>query len=83
MTHQKKPQVLTWPAIGETITIPGAGDFVVQKPCSNAHYGHWYCITHGEHFVSQFQKDIHIHRGAHKLVWCCNEHGLEVSENWV
>lgn len=39
--------------------------------------GHWYCVTHGDHFDNQFQKDSHIHTGTHRLAWICHEHGIE------
>ena len=80
----KGPQVLQWPALGDSVNIPSTGrDYIVQGPCEDAHAGHWYCITHDEHFGNQLQKDVHIHLGTHKMVWCCDLHGLEVSPNWV
>ena len=33
--------------------------------------GRWYCITHSESFDNNIQKDSHIHKGKHTLVWLC------------
>ncbi len=54
---------------GENITILPA--------CSDKNGGNWRCITHGESFENQLQKDFHIHSGTHLLAWNCHTHGLE------
>ena len=46
-------------------------------PCESQHGGHWFCLTHNEGFQNQLQKDGHINRGDHELVWMCHEHGPE------
>ncbi len=46
-------------------------------PCESRHGGHWFCLTHGEGFRNQLQKDSHIQRGEHTLTWVCHEHGPE------
>lgn len=48
----------------------------VQKSCGDLHSGHWYCLTHHEHFENQFMKDTHISKGVHRLVWICHVHGV-------
>lgn len=53
------------------------GQVTVKPPCQNKNNGHWYCVTHHEHFPNQLMKDFHISKGAHKLVWICHEHGAE------
>lgn len=69
--------------IGEEVEVhyPGATPRIVkekvQAPCSQKHNGHWYCLTHHEHFANQFDKDTHISTGTHKLAWICHEHGIE------
>ena len=74
------PQDLSWPSLGEHFEIPPYhGEFEVQKPCRDSGAGHWYCLTHRQHFDNQLQKDIHIKNGTHKMVWCCHRHGLEIS----
>lgn len=68
---------------GETfkVTFPGANprtvDITVGPPCDSKKGGQWYCATHNQFFVNQFDKDSHIHSGKHKLIWNCFEHGLE------
>jgi hypothetical protein len=49
----------------------------VLAPCDEKNNGHWYCVTHKQHFPNQLQKDGHIHVGKHKLVWVCHRHGPE------
>lgn len=61
----------TFPWHGETRTVE------IAPPCANKNDGGWYCLTHGEGFENQLQKDIHIHTGDHNLMWVCLEHGPE------
>ncbi len=46
----------------------------VVKPKCTTNNGHWYCITHHEMFRNQMEKDGHISRGKHVMVWWCREH---------
>ena len=55
----------------------GAKQAVVQAKCDQ-NSGRWYCATHRKGFANQFQKDIHIESGAHRMAWVCFEHGIEV-----
>lgn len=48
----------------------------VSKACDQ-NRGTWFCVTHKEGFTNQLQKDGHIRRGYHRLVWMCFEHGPE------
>lgn len=48
----------------------------VQQACETNN-GHWACVTHEEAFGTQLEKDFHIARGDHVLVWICAEHGPE------
>jgi hypothetical protein len=48
----------------------------VLPPC-DANRGHWVCLTHQQGFGNQLEKDFHIGRGDHRLVWICWEHGPE------
>jgi len=50
---------------------------LVGSACTDKDNGHWYCVTHGAHFVNQFEKDSHIRTGKHKLAWICHQHGIE------
>lgn len=52
-------------------------EYDVKAPCADKNNGRWYCVTHGEGFPNQMQKDSHIHEGLHRLVWICFEHGPE------
>lgn len=66
--------------VGEVVSITSAGrllEATAQPSCGDQHNGHWYCVTHREHFPNQFMKDDHIHEGGHKLVWICHQHGAE------
>lgn len=74
-------QVLSFPAIGDTVLIPEMGEYTVKEPCENSNNGQWFCITHNQFFENQAQKDIHIHYGTHKMIWACRKHGLEVDRN--
>lgn len=49
----------------------------VSVPCEDSRGGHWFCSTHSEGFGNQLQKDGHIQRGTHRLVWICHTHGPE------
>lgn len=40
--------------------------------------GQWLCATHDKNFANNMQKDFHIGRGKHVLVWFCFTHGAEV-----
>jgi hypothetical protein len=93
---QISPQALTWPDVGaliEVFSVMGRfrgkelkepiGQYIVNAACENPKGGHWYCVTHQQHFDGQFSKDVHISRGAHQLVWCCNQHGLEIDPKWA
>ena len=55
----------------------GKHEWVVQSKCEH-NDGNWVCITHGEAFATQLQKDSHIDSGHHKLAWNCHRHGPEV-----
>jgi hypothetical protein len=56
----------------------GEQEVVVKAPCANKTNGHWYCITHKEHFAHTFDKDTHAKEmGPCLLGWICHEHGLE------
>lgn len=59
----------------DTVTHPTVGAYHPTPPSNRA--GHWYCVTHAEHFENQLQKDMHIHAGTHQLAWICHEHGIE------
>ena len=66
---------------GERHPFPVAGSdrevtLEVLPPCP-VDRGHWACVTHREGFGTQLQKDFHISRGTHHLVWICFEHGPE------
>jgi hypothetical protein len=76
---------------GEKVRIkepPYSGRLVeheVQPACADKNNGRWYCVTHGEGFPNQMQKDSHIGEygdhgpnALHRLVWLCFEHGAEV-----
>lgn len=70
--------------VGEEVEVryPGATLRTVKgkvlAPCSEKHSGHWYCVTHREHFANNFMKDTHIGEpGTHKLAWICHQHGIE------
>lgn len=78
------PQVLTSVVAGtrvklvtrdDAITHPTVGAYHPTEPSNRL--GHWYCVTHGEHFENQLQKDTHITQGSHQLAWICHEHGIE------
>jgi len=67
---------------GELIVVTSAGrplEATVKVSCGDKHNGHWYCVTHQEHFQNQLMKDFHLEEveGGHKLVWICHEHGAE------
>lgn len=53
------------------------GELVVGPKCGE-NSGRWCCATHHEAFDNQMQKDFHIGRGRHVLVWWCYQHGPEV-----
>ena len=51
--------------------------YTVSPTCPNKNWGRWLCITHGQGFSNQIEKDFHIEQGAHQLAWLCFEHGYE------
>lgn len=61
------------------------GEVLIKASCGDKHGGHWFCVTHQEHFQNQFMKDVHIapslsgrpKTNEHRLVWICHEHGAE------
>jgi len=61
--------------IGSTIRIHDH-DHQVAASCGGQK-GEWYCATHNQSFVNQFEKDCHISKGSHVLVWLCPAHGPE------
>lgn len=63
-------------AAEEGQTFNGIGYSTVGPKCE-INNGIWFCNTHREGFQNQLQKDIHISRGRHELVWICFEHGPE------
>lgn len=76
---------LTTAQVGEKVTVKGTGihakdlEYTVLPACEQKGTGHWYCVTHREHFTNNFMKDTHISDGrTHKLAWLCHEHGVEV-----
>lgn len=73
---------LTFPKSGQLLTIAVPRQYRVNQPCDNPNNGRWFCITHTRSFQTQFEKDGHVHRGNHQLVWVCNEHGLESDPKW-
>lgn len=80
-TDQAETERISKAAIGRRFRLKLHGDrdrnYVVGAACA-LNEGHWYCLTHGEGFANQIQKDGHIHRGRHELVWVCHHHGPEV-----
>lgn len=52
-------------------------EYTLQAACENKTNGRWYCVTHDQTFLNQFEKDSHIHTGNHALAWICLEHGPE------
>ena len=62
---------------GETVIDGQKKSHQVQAPCESKNGGYWYCATHKETFLNQFEKDSHIHTGTHRLVWLCIAHGFE------
>jgi hypothetical protein len=54
----------------------GGREYTVKPSCGGR--GSWFCLTHKVLFTNQFQKDSHIHKGTHEMVWICIEHGPEV-----
>jgi hypothetical protein len=65
---------------GATIVVPTMGypaSMQVEPACTAKNDGNWYCATHRTWFANQLQKDSHITRGRHTLVWMCNLHGAE------
>lgn len=51
-------------------------EYKVEKPCKGK-VGLWYCVSHGQLFEDQFEKDKHILEGEHELAWICGSHGPE------
>lgn len=58
----------------------------VKPACEDKNSGHWYCVTHEEHFTNQFMKDTHLsenrsgkkNANVHVMAWICHLHGAEV-----
>lgn len=66
---------LTHGPYGDELAVP----LVVKTgPSCSSNDGRWGCLTHNVLFDNQFQKDTHINRGRHRMVWICAEHGPEV-----
>lgn len=65
---------------GDKINTDGSSiDFVeVKEGCEDRTNGKWFCTTHNKFFRNQFEKDIHINQGEHRLAWICRIHGVEV-----
>lgn len=63
-------------AEGQTFTLNGE-ELTVGPSCGENH-GVWYCVTHGQAFRNQFEKDGHIRKGQHTMAWGCLTHGPEV-----
>ena len=55
----------------------GGREYTVEPRCGSEK-GKWMCLTHMTAFISQAQKDSHIKKGQHEMVWLCVEHGAEV-----
>ena len=72
---------ITTAKAGQTMRMknPQGGRYQVTigAACADKNHGLWHCITHSESFENQLQKDIHIGRGTHRLVWICYTHGAE------
>jgi len=62
---------------GESFTTRNGIHTTVLPKC-DTNDGFWYCVAHKEAFRNQLEKDIHIHRGRHRLAWFCHTHGAEV-----
>ena len=52
-------------------------DEIVLPPCDVKDNGGWYCVTHQKGWNNPSEKDAHIERGTHRLVWLCFAHGPE------
>ena len=52
-------------------------DYEVRASCGGR-AGRWMCLTYRAVFASQLEKDAHIGKGRHEMVWICVEHGPEV-----
>lgn len=80
---QSLSQALVGEKVSMTLTVGGrrqkrrvtVGAYHSTEPSNTL--GHWFCVTHDEHFENQFQKDTHINSGTHELAWMCHEHGIE------
>lgn len=61
-----------------TITTIDGERRAVLRECFINRGGHWYCVTHAEHFPNNFMANSHEHDGEeHEAVWLCDEHGPE------
>lgn len=78
ITKRRKPPADVHPVqAGTTYTYDGV-EYTVKPACDKLNHGRWMCITHGEPFQNQLQKDFHIGDGKrHELVWLCFDHGSE------
>ena len=52
-------------------------DGEVVRPACKENNGFWFCVTHSKGFHNGWDKDGHVIRGRHRMVWVCNEHGFE------
>lgn len=71
---RRRPVQVTTAKAGQCVTRPEV--FHVSAVCDKDE-GHWYCDTHQKGFVNNIQKDTHISRGRHRMVWWCHLHGPE------
>jgi hypothetical protein len=74
MAREKSMVVKT----SEGKTFRWGGKEHTVKPACGGERGKWMCLTHMIAFISQPQKDDHVKKGQHEIVWLCAEHGAEV-----
>lgn len=85
--HRQPPAQVSKAVEGTPFAWGGYGgrrrEYRVGPKCET-NSGQWICVTHGEVFDNQLQKDIHIGQyggyagQAHVLAWWCHTHGPEV-----
>lgn len=69
--------LVSQPTWNTVINVDGERRAVVRE-CFNNVGGHWYCVTHAQHFPNNLQANSHEQDGqAHEPVWLCDEHGPE------
>ena len=69
--------LITQPAWHTVITVDGERRSVVRE-CFRNVGGHWYCVTHQQHFPNNLSASSHENDGEpHEPVWLCDEHGPE------